>query len=151
MAITHHWSIHSTIKYLDAGGTVCKVIFKLQSQDSDNPELLNITTISSVNLDTSHIENFVPFDQLTEQEVLQWVFDRLTKYQICSIDSDETKYDYEIYHEKYLENLKNPTLITPNIPNTVNGYIMNLEPVQENTDEVDEISNLPQGPYLTPD
>lgn len=123
MAVTHNWSIHSTIKYLDAGGTVCEVIFRLESQDNDNPELLNITTLSSIKFDTTHIENFIPFDQLTEQEVLQWVFDRLTKYQICSIDSTETKYDYEIYHEKYLEKLKKPTIFTPELPNTVIGYL----------------------------
>ena len=123
MSIIHNWSINSTIKYLDRDGTVCKVIFTLESYDDENPELLNITTTSSVDLDTSYIENLIPFDQLREFEVLDWVFDRLPKYQTSSIGESKTKCDYEIYHEKHLEKLKNPISFVPELPNTIIGYL----------------------------
>lgn len=130
MSITHNWSINSVLRFLDNGGTVYRVFFELYSYDEENPKILQIKTLSFVDLDISHIDNFIPFDDLTKSQVLQWVFDRLVKYQIVSDDSNEIKYEYEIYHEKYIENIKNPTVLTPELPNTVIGYINESTPLE---------------------
>lgn len=142
MSITHDWSINSVLKFLDNGGTVYRVFFELYSYDEENPSTLQIKTLSFVDLDIHHIDNFIPFDELTKSQVLQWVFDRLVKYQIVNVDSDETKYEYEIYHEKYIENIKNPTSLTPELPNTVIGYINESPPSELITEQNSEDSSF---------
>jgi len=130
MAITHNWKVNSVIKYLDTEGTVYRVLFDIESIDSDNPSFLNITTSGSVDLDTQTIDpgQFIPFENLTEDEVLEWVKERIIKYNIPDTDPIEIKYEYEIHHERHLKNLKETITYTPDRPWSTVGYLIPPEP-----------------------
>jgi len=130
MTITHNWEVNSVIKYLDTEGTVYRVLFDIESIDSDNPSFLNITTSGSVDLDTQTIDpgQFIPFENLTEDEVLEWVKERIIKYNIPDTDPIEIKYEYEIHHERHLKNLKETITYTPDRPYSTVGYLTTPEP-----------------------
>lgn len=130
MSITHNWKINSVIRYLDVGGTVYRVLFDIESVDSDNPAFLRITTTGSVELDVSDVnpDNFTPFEDLTEEQVLEWVKQRIIKYDIIDTDPVENKYEYEIHHERHLKNLKETITYTPDRPYSVVGYLTTPEP-----------------------
>lgn len=133
MSITHNWKINSLIRYLDVGGTVYRVLFDIESVDSDNPAFLRITTTGSVELDVSDVspDNFTPFEDLTEEQVLGWVKQRIIKYDIIDTDPVENKYEYEIHHERHLKNLKETITYTPDRPYSVVGYLTTPEPEPE--------------------
>lgn len=137
MSITHNWKINSVIRYLDVGGTVYRVLFDIESVDSDNPAFLRITTTGSVELDVSDVspDNFTPFEDLTEEQVLEWVKQRIIKYDIIDTDPVENKYEYEIHHERHLKNLKETITYTPDRPYSVVGYLTTPEPEPEVIEE----------------
>lgn len=137
MSITHNWKINSLIRYLDVGGTVYRVLFDIESVDSDNPAFLRITTTGSVELDVSDVspDNFTPFEDLTEEQVLEWVKQRIIKYDIIDTDPVENKYEYEIHHERHLKNLKETITYTPDRPYSVVGYLTTPEPEPEVIEE----------------
>jgi len=141
MTITHNWHVTSVNKYLDTGGTVYKVLFQITSTDSDNPSYLTITTPGSVILDIETIDpdNFTPFNELTEEQILDWVKERIVKYNIPDTDPVETKYEYEIYHERHLQNLKETITYTPDRPYSDVGYLIHPEPdpVEPDPNEVE--------------
>lgn len=139
MSIVHHWSVKNVIKYLDAGGTVYRVLFQLESFDSENPSLFTILTPGSVDLDISTINpsDFTPFQDLTEEQVLEWVKINIVKYDIPNSDPIESKYEYEIYHERYLKNLKETITYTPDQPYSDVGYLTHPEPVEEESEETE--------------
>ena len=136
MTITHNWKVNSVIKYLDAEGTVYRVLFDIESIDSDNPSFLNITTSGSVELSTETInsDEFIPFENLTVNDVLGWVKEKIIKYNIPDTDPVEIKYEYEIYNERYLKNLKETITYTPDRPYSTVGYLTTPD-TETDTDE----------------
>ena len=73
MAITHTWSIRELVQLNDNNGTVVRVGYSVDSTDG------NVSTQSngSVELETENIENFVPYENLSEETTLAWVKEKL--------------------------------------------------------------------------
>ena len=129
MTITHNWKINSVIRYLDTGGTVYRVLFDVESFDSYDPTFLRITTAGSVELDVFDVNPnvFTPFEDLTEDQVLQWVKERIVKYNTLDTDPIESKYEYEIHHERHLKNVKETITYAPDRAYSVVGYLTTPE------------------------
>jgi len=104
MSITHDWSINSVLKFLDNEGTVYRVFFELYSYDEEDPKILQIKTLSFVDLDIHHIDNFIPFDDLTEQEVKDWV------YEIVNFENFKESLD------EIISNKQHPTTEIKDVP-----------------------------------
>jgi hypothetical protein len=73
MEITHTWSIGELVQLNDNSGTVVRVRYNVNSTDG------NISTQSGggVELETGNIENFISYEDLTEELVLGWVREKL--------------------------------------------------------------------------
>ena len=61
------------------------------------------TNIRTQTLDTSQITNFIPFDQLTNDEVVAWTKEAMGDEQVASIESSI---------EKQIQDLITPTSVT---------------------------------------
>ena len=61
------------------------------------------TNIGTQTLDTSQITNFIPFDQLTNDEVVAWTKEAMGDEQVASIESSI---------EKQIQDLITPTSVT---------------------------------------
>jgi hypothetical protein len=129
MAIQHTWSINSTFKYRDSGGTVYKVIFQLDTVDTDDPRRFSVSTMDFIELDVNNIDpdQYVTFEELTEDLVLEWVFSNIEKYNIPNTNPIQTKNVYEISHEMWIRKLKNYIEFTPDRPYTSVGYLGELD------------------------
>jgi hypothetical protein len=59
------------------------------SEDSEDPEgkSYSATNIGTQTLDTSQITNFIPFDQLTNDEVVAWTKGAMGDEQVASIEA----------------------------------------------------------------
>jgi hypothetical protein len=77
MNITHTWIIKKLNQINDGTGTVTSVFFKVVSRDEDTSKA--VCYPDSVILDTQNIDsdNFIPYSELTEEQVLQFVRDKL--------------------------------------------------------------------------
>jgi len=72
-----------------------------QVDPAGNP--YSATNIGTQTLDTSQITNFIPFDQLTNDEVVAWTKGAMGDEQVASIESSI---------EKQIQDLITPTSVT---------------------------------------
>jgi hypothetical protein len=86
-----HWRVTGTSDQLDPQG---------------NP--YTATNIGTQVLDTSSITDFIPFEDLTNDEVVQWTKSTMGAEQVTSIEASI---------ESQIENLINPTSVTLTIEN----------------------------------
>lgn len=73
MSITHDWKITRLVQKNDETGTVIKVNYKLHS----SYDVCSYIFAGSVDLECDNIQNFVSYQNLTEELVVQWVHDKL--------------------------------------------------------------------------
>lgn len=86
MEITHNWNIRKLVQKNDGTGTVIQVYFKIYSTDG----IYSYMSAGNVELDIVNIQNFVSYQDLTEELVLLWVKDKLgtqvSDYEQMNID-----------------------------------------------------------------
>jgi len=77
MNITHTWIIKNLSQINDGTGTVSRVDFKVVSRDEDTSTA--VCHPDSIELDIENIDmnNFTQYNDLTEEQVLQFVRDKL--------------------------------------------------------------------------
>lgn len=73
MEITHTWEVRRLIQKNDGSGLVIQVFYKVYSTDNE----YTYASAGNVELDVEGISNYVPYQDLTEELVLQWVRDKL--------------------------------------------------------------------------
>lgn len=76
MLITHIWSIQSLEQLNNGTGTVTNILYKVHSSDSDSGVSCNTTDKVEL-IQTENIENFIEYQDLTEEIVLGWVKEKL--------------------------------------------------------------------------
>ena len=79
MAIQHTWKINQMDRYIDTQ-IVYNVHFAIETSDSDYPDYLMTQNMAT---GIPHNENVpvVPYDQLTEEQVIDWVKSELKDWQ----------------------------------------------------------------------
>lgn len=115
MEITHNWDIRKMIQKNDGTGTVIQVYFKIYSTDGT----YSYMSSGNVELDTNNIQNFISYQNLTEELVVAWVKDKL----------GESVSNYEQVNIDWINNAKNP----PVPPTKVEPLPWEPEPVLEPT------------------
>ena len=82
------------------------------TSDQLNPEgvAYSATNIGTQTLDTSQITNFIPFDQLTNDEVVAWTKGAMGDEQVASIEASV---------QSQIDNLITPTSVTLTIGDPV--------------------------------
>jgi len=76
MAITHEWTINKNLKTKSQdgnSGVVGTVKWYLKSTEQIGDDVWTVTTKNFTKLDTSNIQSFTAFEDLTEAQVLGWV------------------------------------------------------------------------------
>lgn len=104
MAIAHTWAIRELVQLNDNSGTVVHVGYSVDSTDG------NVSTQSngSVELETGNIENFVSYESLTEEIVLDWVKEKL----------GENLGNHEVNNASWIDSVVNPPA-----PRTINSAL----------------------------
>lgn len=109
MKITHTWIIKNLRQINDGSGVVARVDYKVVSKDKDTSTA--VVYPDSVQLETENIDTdtFVPYNELTEEQVIQFVKDKL---------GDEVKQieDNNVIQIQNKINPPAPTLISENLP-----------------------------------
>ena len=77
MNITHTWIIKSLSQINDGTGTVSRVNFKVVSRDKNTSTAVAYSDSIDLNIDNIDMNNFTPYNELTEEQVLQFVRDKL--------------------------------------------------------------------------
>lgn len=95
MTVTHTWNIEDLKQLNDGTGTVCEVEYSIDSSDGE----VNRRHHDIVNLNTENIENFISYQDLTEEIVLNWVKESL---------GEERKNHIESHCERIIDLIKNP-------------------------------------------
>jgi hypothetical protein len=115
MSVTHTWSIERLEQLNNETGTVANIFFKVYSVDGD----VNCTSSGMVDLNTENIEEFIDYEDLTEELLLEWVKERL----------GENLGNFEINNAAWIDSVLNPPaprVITKPLP-----WIPSEEPVVE--------------------
>jgi hypothetical protein len=73
MAIAHTWSIRELEQLNNGSGTVVRVQYNVSSTDGT----VSTQSGGGVELDTENIENFISYQDLTEELILDWVKEKL--------------------------------------------------------------------------
>lgn len=73
MEITHNWVIRKLVQKNDGSGTVIQVYFKIHSIEGE----YYYASAGNVELDADNIQNFISYENLTEQIVIEWVQNKL--------------------------------------------------------------------------
>lgn len=73
MEITHTWKVRKLVQKNDESGLVIQVFYKVYSTDGQ----YSYASAANIELETENLSNFVPYENLTEEMVLQWVRDKL--------------------------------------------------------------------------
>lgn len=73
MEIIHTWKVRKLVQKNDGSGLVIQVFYKVYSTDN----VYTYASAGNIELETENLFNFVPYQDLTEEMVLQWVKDKL--------------------------------------------------------------------------
>lgn len=69
--VTHKYTINTLIQKNDDSGTVVKVEYEVETVDGDYRSKVT----DDIELNVLNIQNFVKYEDLTEEIVLQWIKD----------------------------------------------------------------------------
>lgn len=108
MAANHNWKItrlDTKINYQDTKNVVYQVHFSCTTKRNDN--IKEVIQNDAITLDYLNTTSYIPFNQLTEAQVLDWVYSILTPEGILNIETSG---------EQQLEEFINPTITTPQLP-----------------------------------
>lgn len=73
MTITHTWKVKKLVQKNDGSGLVIQVFYRVNSTDGE----YSYTSSGDVELETENISNFIPYQNLTEELIIQWIKDKL--------------------------------------------------------------------------
>lgn len=105
MLITHEWSINEMQQLNDGSGTVVSVSYVVKSTDGN----FSIQSSGTVELQTENIENFILYENLTEDIVIGWVKEKL----------GPNLGNHEINNSSWINSINNspkPKTISENLP-----------------------------------
>lgn len=94
MAVTHTWSITRLEQLNNSTGTVTEVFYNVFSEEDE----ISCNSSGGVILDTDSIENFIEYENLTEEILLGWVKEKL----------GENLGNHEINNAAWIDSVKNP-------------------------------------------
>lgn len=94
MPVTHKWSVHRMEQLNDDSGTVVRVDYIVNSTDGDN----SIQSHGTVELEVENIENFIPYENLSEEIVINWI----------KIKLGPSLGGHEINNSAWIESIINP-------------------------------------------
>ena len=77
MNITHTWIIKKLNQINDDTGTVSRVDFKVVSRDEDTSTAVCHIDVVDLDIENIDMDTFTPYNELTEEQVLQFVRDKL--------------------------------------------------------------------------
>lgn len=106
MTVTHTWIVQGLTQLNDQKGTVCKVSYNIESKDGK----IKFVNPRDILLNTENIGNFIPYQNLTEEIVLNWIKESLGEERISQIEK---------YCEDNVNRLKNspaPSTISTQLP-----------------------------------
>jgi hypothetical protein len=98
--VTHKYTINKLIQKNDDSGTVVKVEYEVETVDGDYRSKVT----DDIELNVSNIQNFVKYEDLTEEIVLQWIKD---------IHGDKNEIKNMIIIERQKNPPKPPTIEQP--------------------------------------
>lgn len=73
MEITHTWKVNKLVQKNDNSGLVIQVFYKVHSTDGE----YFYVSGGNIQLNTENLDNFIPYENLTEELTVQWVKDNL--------------------------------------------------------------------------
>jgi hypothetical protein len=106
MAINYEWKIEQMEAYPQYEGH-SDVVFTCHWRLNANEGNYNATSYGSVGVTLDPDSDFVPYANLTQAEVVNWVKDALGEEQVSQIETGLAG---------QIENLKNPPVVRPELP-----------------------------------
>ena len=103
--ITHTWTVERLVQLNDGSGAVTSLDYKVRSTDGTN----SCDAYGSIQLETENIENFVPYESLSEEIVIGWVKEKL----------GESLGGHEVNNAAWIDAVANPpapTTISTELP-----------------------------------
>lgn len=89
--ITYDWDCKTVDAYVEQGGNddvVYNVHWRVTGTKEDGEEQYSSTNIGTQTLDTSEITDFIPFDQVTNAQVVAWTQAAMGAEQVTSIETN---------------------------------------------------------------
>lgn len=87
MADTFSWNVANMERQL-ADGTVFTVHYTVTAErTANNGDVYTAGAYGSIGLDTSDKENFIPYDQLTEEIVIGWTKEKLGEETVANMQA----------------------------------------------------------------
>jgi len=135
MAIIYNWDCKTVDCYPEQNNET-DVVYNVHwrvTGTSDQPgsegQVYSGTCIGTQSLDTSQITNFIPFDQLTNDEVITWTQAAMGEEQVISIEESI---------ESQINSLITPTSITLIIGEPLPPAVPPVEPEEEVQEDATE-------------
>ena len=89
--ITYDWNCKTVDAYVEQGGNddvVYNVHWRVTGTKEDGGEQYSSASIGTQTLDTSEITDFIPFDQVTNEQVVAWTQAAMGAEQVASIEAN---------------------------------------------------------------
>ena len=88
--ITYNWNCKTVDAYVEQSGNddvVYNVHWRVTGTKEDGGEQYSSTNIGTQTLDTSEITDFIPFDQVTNEQVVAWTQAAMGAEQVAAIET----------------------------------------------------------------
>ena len=88
--ITYNWNCKTVDAYVEEAGNddvVYNVHWRVTGTKEDGGEQYSSTNIGTQTLDTSEITDFIPFDQVTNEQVVAWTQAAMGAEQVAAIET----------------------------------------------------------------
>jgi len=109
MNITHTWIIKKLRQINNGNGIVTRIDYKVVSRDEDTSTATSYPDFVQLETENIDMENFIPYNELTEEKVIQFGKDKL-KHGVEMIENGNAR---EIQNKI---NPPTPSAITENLP-----------------------------------
>lgn len=89
--ITYDWNCKTVDAYVQQGGNddvVYNVHWRVTGTKEEGGKEYSSTNIGTQVLDTSEITNFIPFDQVTDEEVVAWTQNAMGEEEVAAIETN---------------------------------------------------------------
>ncbi len=89
--ITYDWNCKTVDAYVEQSGNddvVYNVHWRVTGTKEDGGEQYSSTSIGTQTLDTSEITDFIPFDQVTNEQVVAWTQAAMGAEQVAAIEAN---------------------------------------------------------------
>ena len=89
--ITYDWNCKTVDAYVEQGGNddvVYNVHWRVTGTKEEGEEQYTYTAIGTQTLDTSDITDFIPFDQVTNEQVVTWTQAAMGEDEVAAIEAN---------------------------------------------------------------